>query len=136
VNRRDLQALAEARLKDAQVLFQSQRFDGAYYLAGYAVECALKACIAKKTKRHDFPGKDFAQKVFVHDVARLLEIAGLAQRFEQESRSHPEFGYHLTTVKDWSERSRYETHGGEKALAMLKAVAHPQGVLACIKEFW
>jgi len=32
-------------------------FDGAYYLAGYAVECALKACIAKGTQRFEFPDK-------------------------------------------------------------------------------
>jgi HEPN domain-containing protein len=136
VNRKELQALAETRLKDAQALFQSRRFDGAYYLAGYAVECALKACIAKRTKRHDFPDKDFAQKVFLHDVARLLEIAGLAQRFEQGSRENPEFEDHWTTVRDWSERSRYEAHGRQKALAMLNAVTDPQGVLACIKEYW
>jgi len=43
------------RLKDAEVLLQKGRNEAAYYLAGYAVECALKACIAKQTKRHEFP---------------------------------------------------------------------------------
>jgi HEPN domain-containing protein len=55
MNRRDFQKLALIRIADAQVLFQNGRYDAAYYLAGYAVECALKACIAKQTMRHDFP---------------------------------------------------------------------------------
>jgi HEPN domain-containing protein len=33
------------------VLLEAGLYAGAYYLAGYAVECALKACIAKKTAR-------------------------------------------------------------------------------------
>jgi len=36
---------------------QAGFFDGAYYLAGYAVECAIKACIAKGTRRYEFPDK-------------------------------------------------------------------------------
>lgn len=34
--------------------------EGAYYLAGYAVECALKSCIARRTQEHDFPDKKLA----------------------------------------------------------------------------
>jgi HEPN domain-containing protein len=54
MNRTDLQILAEDRLKDAEVLLAKGRFAAAYYLAGYAVECGLKACIAKLTKAEDF----------------------------------------------------------------------------------
>jgi HEPN domain-containing protein len=63
VKRKDLQALANARLRDAEILLKNRRFDGAYYLAGYAVECAIKACVAKKTQRYDFPDKDLAIQV-------------------------------------------------------------------------
>jgi len=49
VNRADFQELAQIRLRDAEVLLENGRFDGAYYIAGYSVECALKACIAKLT---------------------------------------------------------------------------------------
>jgi HEPN domain-containing protein len=55
LKRRDLRELALLRLKEAQVLFANGCWSGAYYLAGYAVECALKACIAKGTERHEFP---------------------------------------------------------------------------------
>ena len=55
MDRRDLQALSRIRINEAKGLLSLGLHDGAYYLAGYAVECALKACIAKETKRHEFP---------------------------------------------------------------------------------
>ena len=54
MNRTDLQKLSNARIREARILFAAGEYSGAYYLAGYAVECALKACIAKSVKRHDF----------------------------------------------------------------------------------
>jgi hypothetical protein len=42
---------AEPHLQDAEALLQGGRYDAAYYLAGYAVECAIKACIANQTRR-------------------------------------------------------------------------------------
>jgi hypothetical protein len=45
MNRVDFQNLATERLSDAEALIAGGRFDCAYYVAGYAVECALKACI-------------------------------------------------------------------------------------------
>lgn len=53
MKRQDLRELALLRLKEAQVLFANGCWSGAYYLAGYAIECALKACIAKKTERFE-----------------------------------------------------------------------------------
>lgn len=54
MNRRTFQQLSATRLADARALLAARRY-AAYYLAGYAVECALKACIAKQTRRYDFP---------------------------------------------------------------------------------
>jgi hypothetical protein len=51
--------------------------DGAYYLAGYSVECALKVCIAKATQRHDFPDKNKAEASYSHKFKELLKVAGL-----------------------------------------------------------
>jgi hypothetical protein len=55
MDRRGLQALTRDRLMDARALLRAHRCSGAYYMAGYAVECALKACIAKRTNGHNFP---------------------------------------------------------------------------------
>jgi len=58
MNRKGLQDLAIVRLKEAKALLDQGFHDGAYYLCGYAVECALKACIAKISGRQfAFPSK-------------------------------------------------------------------------------
>src|SRR5205807_5441492 len=61
MNRADFHKLTEIRMREAKVLLDRKCDEGAYYLAGYAVECALKACIAKKTLAHDFPPKAAAK---------------------------------------------------------------------------
>jgi HEPN domain-containing protein len=53
MNRADLQSLSNLRLADARALLSAGRFAAAYYLAGYAVECALKACIARAVQRNN-----------------------------------------------------------------------------------
>jgi HEPN domain-containing protein len=60
--RRDLQRLALARVTDARVLFAAGRYDAAYYLAGLAVECALKARIARATARYEFRTGDLPRE--------------------------------------------------------------------------
>jgi HEPN domain-containing protein len=63
-----LQQLADDRVLDAEALLNAGRWSGAYYVSGYAVECALKACIAKQTNLHDFPDKTVVQKSHAHDL--------------------------------------------------------------------
>jgi HEPN domain-containing protein len=58
MNRTEFQSLAEVRIREAKALLDAGLWDGAYYLAGYAVECALKACIAKRTRAEDFPPRE------------------------------------------------------------------------------
>jgi HEPN domain-containing protein len=135
MNRKDFQNLAEERLADAQVLVTRSRFGAAYYLVGYAVECALKACIAKLTKAEDFHDKDLANKTFTHDLENLAKYA----HFDvgQLSATDSAFGANWAQVKDWDEKSRYETHTQIEAEQMIKAVqdsAH--GVMQCIRRYW
>ncbi|HYP09337.1 MAG TPA: hypothetical protein VER03_24140 [Bryobacteraceae bacterium] len=49
MTRQDLQELAEMRLADAEALLVAGRYSGAYYLAGYAVECAIKAHVSRSS---------------------------------------------------------------------------------------
>jgi len=85
LNRAKFQKLAEMRIADAQSLFQAGRYEGAYYLAGYAVECAIKACIAKLVRRHDFlPEREIVSKIYVHDIEKLIGVAGLKNEWENE----------------------------------------------------
>jgi AbiV family abortive infection protein len=107
VTRSDFQLLALERLQDAEVLFANGRFGAAYYLAGYAVECALKACIARATKEFDFPDKLLANQSHTHDLKRLVELSQLTDVFKTESKANSVFRKNWRTVRDWSEDSRY-----------------------------
>jgi HEPN domain-containing protein len=137
VTRSDFQLLALERLQDAEVLFANDRFGAAYYLAGYAVECAFKACIAKSTKEFDFPDKLLANQSYTHDLERLLGLAKLTDVFEDESNGDPAFEQNWLTATYWSEDSRYRSSGEVEAHAILKAVGDPQsGLLQCIRKHW
>nr|WP_232251424.1 hypothetical protein [Oscillatoria acuminata] len=43
------------RLKELEVLLNHRQYSGAYYLSVYVIECALKACITRKTRKFDYP---------------------------------------------------------------------------------
>ena len=67
-NRRDFQRLARLRLRDARVLMRNGNSEAAYYLIGLAVECAVKACIAKNTRRYDFPRTRTPSRKSTHTI--------------------------------------------------------------------
>ena len=81
MNRADLQRLAEERLVDSGLLLAHARYSASYYLAGYAVECALKACIAKRTKAEDFYDKLLARRIFSHNLEELVIHADMGRHF-------------------------------------------------------
>ncbi|MGO8813741.1 MAG: HEPN domain-containing protein [Terriglobia bacterium] len=138
MNRTDLQSLAEDRLKDAGVLLANGRFGAAYYLAGYAVECALKACIAKLTKAEDFPIKNSTSAVYIHDLKKLAATARVEVAIAQLSNANQSFKNNWEIVNWWSEESRYDRSVDQPlAELMLNAVSDPQnGVLQCIRQYW
>ena len=53
-----------------QHLLSAGRWSRAYYLAGYAVECGLKACVLAYVERTCviFLDKKFSEKCWTHDV--------------------------------------------------------------------
>ena len=85
MNRVEFQTIANIRIAEAQSLFAARFFDGAYYLAGYSVECALKACIARLTNQHDFPDKEFALACYTHSIEKLVRAAGLTSQRDAEA---------------------------------------------------
>jgi hypothetical protein len=137
LTRNQFQRLAEIRAREAGSLSKSGRNQlGAYYLAGYAVECALKACIAKKTRRHEFPrDRKYVEKVYTHDLQALMKEAGLNNLLEREIKINKALGTNWNTVKIWSEQSRYEI-SGLKGKDLYLAVTGTDGVLPWIKRLW
>ena len=95
MNRVDLQELSVTRLADGVLLLEAGRNSGAYYMLGYAVECALKASIAKQIREHDFPDKKLVVDSHTHDLVKLLNLSGLRAAFEAKSMSDPAFAVNL-----------------------------------------
>jgi HEPN domain-containing protein len=138
MNRDDLQRISRLRVKEARVLFKNGYFSGAYYLLGYAVECALKACIAKQIKRYDFPDRKLINDSYSHELEKLLSVSGLKAELQEEIRSDPKLEVNWAIVKDWSVQSRYSTDISETtARDFYSAVTtRKDGVLSWLKKWW
>lgn len=137
MNRTDLHQLAEMRIREAEALLKNGYHEGAYYLAGYAIECALKACVAKQIRKHDFPDKKLINDSYTHDLNKLVGLAGLRddlQKLEQD----PEYAGNWGVIKDWSEQDRYATSIGEqKARDLISAIDdQSKGILTWLKTLW
>lgn len=137
MNRYDFWKLAGIRLEEAKILLRNERYEGCYYLSGYVVECGLKACIAKLTKRYDFPDKSLLQGAYTHDLTQLLKMAKLEVARDTELGRDREFRLNWYVVKEWREQSRYEVPRRQQAEDLFNAVAdRKHGVLRWIKQHW
>ena len=137
MNRTELQQLAEERMRDAAALLTAGQWSGAYYMAGYAVECGLKACIAKLTNLHDYPNKDLATKCYTHKIEELVKVAGVKNQRDTDAAANPVLGANWLIAKDWDETSRYQLWTEFQARELFVAVSDTtNGVMTWIKDRW
>lgn len=121
-NKELLQRLAQLRLSEAKLLLHEKQYSGAYYIAGYAIECALKALIAAQFRENEIPDKSLVDQVYSHKLANLLKLAGLEKTLESERQNDPELDRRWSIAKNWSEQARYSVWTEAQALAMIDAV--------------
>lgn len=137
ISRDDLQALAVSRLADARLLLRRRGDSSAYYLAGYAVEFALKAVIARQIERHVLPEPGFLREVYHHDLDRLIGAAKLRADLDAFRRANARFNVNWIVVKEWSVESRYEIIDRRRSRAMITAVGESSaGVLPWLQKYW
>jgi hypothetical protein len=137
LNRDDFRELARLRYQEAKALLANALFSGAYYLGGYAVECALKAAIARQTRRYDFPDLSRTQSSHTHDLATLVRIAGLEKNLDAVLRSNSRFADNWYVVKDWTIQSRYQLHTRAEAHDLLVAIgSRTHGVMPWLRQHW
>jgi hypothetical protein len=137
ISRSDLQALAVSRLDDAKLLLRRHRDASAYYLAGYAVEFALKAAIARRIERHVLPDPGFIREVYQHDLDRLIGLAELRPELSNARRANVRFNANWTVVSEWSVESRYQFIDRRRSVVMVKAVGESSGgVLPWLQKYW
>ncbi len=136
MNRAEFQRLADVRVREAEALLAAGLWDGAYYLAGYAVECELKAAIITRVQTD--PGllfeekhKNFQRDCWSHSLSSLVKLAGLELQLDNRQQTDPMFQdrWSLVAVK-WSEKVRYEFKTESEARLLVAAVNDPSfGVL-------
>ena len=129
--------LVHVRLIEARLLLDSRSYSGAYYLTGLALECALKACIARSSAQYDFPELKRVQDSWNHDLTKLLGTAGLNEEHAKKSRTDPQFDANWRTAKDWRVDSRYEQRSENEARDIYNASTEPgHGIIPWIEEHW
>lgn len=112
-------------------------YDGAYYFTGFAVECALKACIARQVRRYDFPKKRTVEQSYTHDLKTLMRTAGLEDTLDKESKTNPALARNWAVVKDWNNESRYTVIGQTRARELYSSVAErANGLMSWIRQHW
>ncbi|MEO8210752.1 MAG: HEPN domain-containing protein [bacterium] len=137
MNRRDFQNICRKRIKESTVLIKTKNYDGAYYLGGYSIECALKSCIAKLIKKNDFPDKKFINDAHTHNLLNLIKLAELERELDNEISRDTAFGINWNIVKDWNESSRYQTHDEQVVNNFYRAIINKKsGVLKWVKKYW
>jgi hypothetical protein len=109
LNREKLQRLAEAKLVEARILLDNDCWTGAYYTTGLAIECALKACLARGIQQHDFPDKKFINDAYTHKLEPLVRLGGkLWAELQDETNRDVKLESNWNTVLAWNDENRYE----------------------------
>ncbi|HEX4584953.1 MAG TPA: hypothetical protein VH183_09000, partial [Burkholderiaceae bacterium] len=103
----DLEKLAQVHLEDSVFLLLAGRSSSAYYLAGYAVELALKACISKLIQSNVIPERALINATYTHRLDNLLSTAGLVPQLNADAKADPQFAAYWAIASKWSEESHY-----------------------------
>jgi HEPN domain-containing protein len=135
--RRQLQELARLRLREAKALYAADLYDGCVYLAGYAIELALKARICKLLKVNEYP-TEFGSSYKVHDLDRLRLLAGLSR--EVDVNKNKERYDNWSTAVTWDPEQRYDaagTYDQRTAKSILDSIeSKPNGVFPWLTRVW
>ena len=109
LDEKEIIKIAKARLEEAEILAASNRYEGAIYLSGYAIELGLKAKICKTLKWSGYPSTRNEFKEYssfkTHDLDVLLHLSG------SEKSVKNTFLAEWSIVATWDPESRYNPIG-------------------------
>ena len=135
--RLELQKISQAKLDDAELLFQHNRYSNSYYLFGFAAEIAIKSRLARVFSSDSIPDKRFVNDIYVHDLNKLVSLAGLKQELDQARNDNPRFDAHWSAVSDWSPERRYAMIDVFTATVIRNAmIDEDQGVFKWLRDRW
>jgi hypothetical protein len=135
----DLKKLAKLRLKEAEALYAAQCFDGCVYLAGYAIEMALKARICKLLRLREYPPNIKSKQAFIsHNLYDLKLLAGLDREIDLIKNKNLYDNW--SKLVAWDSELRYEPPGKysrSAAKEILDSIGQsPDGVLTWLTKRW
>lgn len=139
MNRAELTQLSHDRIEDARILLANQRWGAAYYLVGYAVETALKACILKFVEETGviFTDKKFSEKCWSHRFDELIKQANLEPTLGTDIGANASLGSNWSIASYWNESSRYQRKTEVQAQQLYDAVTNnSDGVFTWITRHW
>jgi hypothetical protein len=130
--------LVESRIEEGRILLANNQWTGAYYLTGLAVECALKACLARAVKEHDYPDKKFVNGMYQHNLQSLIGLdAALLAALQVDMGLDSRLEANWNTVKDWDDEKRYDVVNEQEARGLYDATAEAgSGVMMWIRGKW
>ena len=127
----ELKKIASARIKDAEILYKANRFDGAFYLCGYSVELSLKIRICKSLKWNDFPftKKEFEglQSFKTHSLDLLLRLSG--QEFKVKINHLADW----SIVVKWDSEKRYSVIGAINKIEAFDMIESSKVIIKALK---
>ena len=127
----ELIKIALARLADAEVLYSGNRFDGAVYLCGYAVELTLKAKICKTLKWMGFPSTNPEfhgfQSFKTHRLDILLSLSG------QELKIKTNLFADWSVVASWDSETRYNVIGTANQTDALNIINSAKAIIKALR---
>lgn len=139
MTRRNLQELSRLRLREAEALYKARFYDGCVYLAGYAVELALKARICRILHINEYPAVgDLGRPFKIHKLEHLRVLAGLSA--EIDVRKNKELFDNWSIAVAWDPEQRYEAPGkfdasGAKVI-LNSLTSKPNGVFTWLSKRW
>lgn len=139
MTRQDLQDLSRLRLREAEALFKARFYDGSVYLAGYAIELALKARICRLLHVEEYPlSGDIGRAFKIHSLDQLKVLAGLSA--EIDVKKNKELFDNWSKAIDWDPEQRYNAPGKYSATAakiiLDSLTARPNGVFTWLSRRW
>ena len=101
----EIEKIIQARLEDAEILYNASRFDGSVYLCGYAIELSLKARICRTLHWDEYPTTGKYNTFKTHNLDVLLHLTGLEDKVKLKYMAS------WSIVAQWNPEARYNPIG-------------------------
>lgn len=110
----DIEHISKNRLTDSETLYRAMRYDGSYYLCGYAIELGLKYRICKTLGWTGYPSTSTEFQGYTsfktHNLDILLRLSGIETTVK--SKVFTDWG----VVRLWNSEIRYQPIGSIKPI--------------------